>query len=255
MKKIAIITFCLDRTQELVRCIQSIQHQQGAPPFVHYIFSERATDLQANPAVANSQALVTWVPITHAYGAEHSSPRMAKLRQLALETIQEPYVCFLDDDNEMLPHHLISLFDLLESQQLDATYSWRTLVYPDGSLFAGDHYPWHPRPELAESLYGWCVEHGIIRPGESIVYDGPRNSDDPHNVATIDMNEWLFRTSSLRRIKFNPAFTEQELANQVGEDDKLLERILRSDFRFAGTEQATVRYYLGGVSNASITSR
>lgn len=252
MKKIAIVTFCFNRERELVRCIKSVQAQQDAPPFVHYVFSERVEALKEVPDVAKMENFVDWVSITNPYSAEHSSPRMAKLRQAALEMIQEPYVCFLDDDNEILPNHLISLFNLIEAQQLDAAYSWRVLVYPDGSPFAGDYYPWNPNKEVAESLYRWCVENELIRPGDSIIYDGPRNSTHPHNVATVDMNEWLFRTASLHRLGFNPEFTEEELVNQVGEDDKLLEKILRSDFRFECTQKATVRYYLGGVSNARL---
>ncbi|NMF63586.1 hypothetical protein DP113_09590 [Brasilonema octagenarum UFV-E1] len=250
MHKIAVITFCFDRELELVRCIKSVQAQQDAPPFVHYVFSERVEALKNVSEVAKVEKLVHWVSISNPYHAEHSSPRMAKLRQAALEMIQEPYVCFLDDDNEILPNHLSSLFNVIEVQQLDAAYSWRVLVYPDGSPFTGDYYPWNPSQEIAESLYQWCLENGLLRPGDSIVYDGPRNSDDPRNVATVDMNEWLFRTDSIRHLGFNPEFSQQELANQVGEDDKLLEKILQNDFRFECTQNATVRYYLGGVSNA-----
>ncbi|NEN94791.1 MAG: glycosyltransferase family 2 protein [Moorea sp. SIO3I7] len=248
MLTVAVITFCVDRDRELERCINSVRLQQV--PTIHYVFSERVNELKTSPVLKPIKDLVRWVAIEDVPYHEHSSPRMAKLRQSALEKIQEPFVCFLDDDNEFLPNHLSSLLHCIQEQQLDAAYSWRILLHPDGSLFEGDYYPWHADPKTASLLYKWCVDNEVIRLGDAVVYDGPRVSDDPRNVATVDMNEWLFRTKSLLRIGFNAEFTQEELDNQVGEDDKILNKILNIDFRFACSQQATVKYYLGGVSNS-----
>jgi glycosyltransferase involved in cell wall biosynthesis len=252
MSGIAVITFCLDREKALLRCIKSVQAQKHFQDVVHYIFSERTNELRSSPILQPYEDLVKWIPIAHPV-REHSSPRMAKLRQAALQHIQEPCVCFLDDDNEFLPDHLSSLLNCFQNQKLDAAYSWRILCHSDGRLFAGNYYPWHPDPKIAESLYQWCVQNKVMRSKDPIVYDGPNFSNDPRNVATVDMNEWLFRTKSLLSLGFDLEFTQEELNNQVGEDDKLLRKILAANFNFTCSQQATVRYYLGGVSNSTIS--
>lgn len=249
MSGIAVITFCLDREKVLLRCIKSVQAQKISKNIVHYIFSERTKELRSSSILKPYENLVKWISIDPPE-KEHSSPRMAKLRQAALQHIQEPYVCFLDDDNEFLPYHLSSLLEHFHNRELDAVYSWRILCHSDGRLFAGNYYPWHQNPKIAESLYQWCVQNKVIRLQDPIVYDGPIFSDDLRNVATVDMNEWLFKTKSLLSLGFDLEFTQEELNNQVGEDDKLLRKILAANFNFTCSQQATVRYYLGGVSNS-----
>ena len=246
---ICVVTFCVDREDFLARCIESVLAQQVVYPVRHRIFSDRVDRLRQSVRVRPYADLVVWQPLEGCEYAGHTSQKMAMLRQRALATTSEEFVCFLDDDNEHEPGHLMSLIRCIEGRNLDAAFSWRHLVYPDGAAYDGTYYPWHPDPSRAKDLHRWCVEKGMITPGSSVCRDGPVDDDDERNVSTVDMNEWLFRTSSLRRIGFDFNFTTHELANQVGEDDKLFARVRREGLSIACTGLATVRYTLGGVSN------
>ncbi|AUX34179.1 MULTISPECIES: glycosyltransferase [Sorangium] len=246
---VALLTFSVDRPRLLAEAIRSVLAQRDAPPIRQIVFSERTAELRADAALDGLKDRVQWVPLeTRAYEG-HSSPRMAALRQLALGYVQETYVGFLDDDNTLAPEHIANLVRMIENQNLSAAHSWRELSHPDGTPFDGSFYPWHADPAVARDLHAWCVENGVMIPGSAVVRDGVREGDDPRNVATVDMNEWLFETEALRAIGFETAFTDLEVANQVGEDDKLLRRVRRAGLRFACSEMPTVRYRLGGVSN------
>lgn len=189
---------------------------------------------------------VTWRRLSGDPFDGPSSPRMARLRNLALDQVESDLVSFLDDDNYVEPDHFASL----EAQLVGAAaYSWRRIEDRDGYPFDGSWYPWHPNSNRSAELHRWCLDAGVFDLGSDIVRDGPVDSADPRNVATVDMNEWLFRTSVLRSIGFAFDFSPDEIANQVGEDDKLLAGVLDAGLSITCTRRPTVRYRLGGVSN------
>jgi len=250
---ICVITFCVDRAAELSNCIRSVLGQTISLSIRHIILSERVDVLRQDPHLKDLRDMVVWYKLEGKPHTGHSSPRMARLRQYALSLVNEPFLCFLDDDNEFFPEHLMTLIETIEGGNLDAAYSWRKLCEIDGLPFTGDRYPWHPDPEVAVRLYDWCVKNGVITPGKAIVRDGPIEDPSLCNIATVDMNEWLFRTDRLRSIGFITHFTSEEIANMTGEDDKLLARMKEAQFKFAGTQLPTIRYRLGGVSNGSFS--
>jgi hypothetical protein len=252
---ITVLTFSVDRPADLRRCIESILGQRDSPPIRHLVLSENAAALCVHPLLRDYRDAAEWVPLLRQPQIGHASPRMAKLRQAALQRIETEMVCFLDDDNYYAPSHLASLSTLLLRRDLSAVHSWRTLVYPDGTPFDGRSFPWHPDTGVARELQEWCVAHGVFEVDSPIVKDGLRDSGDWRNVATVDMNEWLFRTGALRALGFETDFTTDELANQVGEDDKLLRRIRAAGWKIASTDRATVIYQLGGVSNRAAARR
>ncbi len=245
---IRVLTFSVDRPELLARCIRSVKAQVGAPVIRHSVLSERAPSLRAHPVLAEVAGDVDWITIPSEPFVGDSSPRMARLRHWALRSVGEELVAFLDDDNAITTDHFACLFACLEAG-VDAAYSWRRLENPDGTPFDGSRYPWHPDPLRAAQLHAWCVAAEVMEPGSDVVRDGP--VDDPHadNVATVDMNEWLFRTQALRQLGFECRFTAYEVANQVGEDDKLLALIRTAGLELRSSEAPTVLYRLGGVSN------
>ncbi|WP_169708688.1 glycosyltransferase [Trinickia terrae] len=254
---VCILTFAVDRPDELARCIASVAAQRGSPRLRHRVLSERVDALRDAPALARWRTAVEWHSLDGEPFQGASSPRIARLRQAALLDVQEPFVCFLDDDNAIDPDHIRSLLDLIERDGLDAAHSWRFVRFPDGSPFPFDFFPWQGDPAVAAQLYRECVELGAIVPGSPVMRDGaPRNApaDADAGSLTVDMNEWLFKTETLRRIGFDTEFSETDLRMRTGEDDKLYRRFLRHAVRFACTEQPTVQYYLGGVSNLRLTS-
>lgn len=248
---ICVLTFSYDRPRALARCIASVAEQVCNDGIRHVVLSERTAQLRANVALNAWKDAVEWVDLAGEPCIGPSSPRMARLRQDALTTVREPYVCFLDDDNEYLPEHLASLIELISASGLEAAHSWRVLLEPDGAPFDGLRYPWHHDPVIAKRLHAWCIQHGVIEPGSPVVRDMPIDDSNDSNVATVDMNEWLFRTDCIRRIGFETCFTPSEIADSVGEDDKLLARMLAASVRFGCSQRATVRYRLGGISNTA----
>jgi glycosyltransferase involved in cell wall biosynthesis len=212
------------------------------------VLSERWESLQVHPLLAALVDAVDWVSISSEPFVGNSSVRMARLRQRALNSVKEEFVAFLDDDNAITPDHFARLHACIEAGA-DAAYSWRRLELPDGRPFDGSWYPWHPDPDRSATLHAWCVASGMIVPGSDVVRDGPIDNPHADNVATVDMNEWLFRTQALRRVGFECQFTPDEIANQVGEDDKLLARVRATGMRLGCSNSPTVLYRLGGVSN------
>ncbi|QXH33889.1 glycosyltransferase [Pseudomonas muyukensis] len=251
---ICILTFAVDRPQALARCIASVAAQQGGLRVEHRILSERAMALRAHPALEGWRERVVWQPLEGQPFQGASSQRMARLRAAALAQVEQPLVAFLDDDNALEPEHLQTLCQCLEDPQLQAAHAWRQVLNPDGTPFPFTHYPWHDDPAVANRMYRWGLAHGVFSPGSPVMRDGVRGPEAPDNCATVDMNEWLFRTECLRNLGFDQRFSQREVDLRVGEDDKLFQRVREQGVKFACSERATVRYYLGGVSNLRQTS-
>ena len=247
---IRVLTFSVDRPELLARCICSVLAQRGCVPIRQRVLSERVEQLRNHPALAEVAARVEWMRIPGAPFVGDPSSRMSRLRQWALDAVEEESIAFLDDDNAIEPDHFARLGRCLD-RDVDAVYSWRRLELPNGSSFDGTWYPWHPNPERARSLHAWCVRAGVLSLGSDVVRDGPVDDPSPENVATVDMNEWLFRTRVLKRIGFECSFSPDEVANQVGEDDKLLARLRAAGIRLRCSHAPTVVYRLGGVSNCT----
>ncbi|RBL92470.1 glycosyltransferase family A protein [Chitinophaga flava] len=249
-KEICVITFTVDRVDALIRCIKSVLLQEI--PVRHIVFSENYAQLMEDKRLDFCRDTTDFFLLEGVPHRGPSSPRMAALRQHALSAVSERYVCFLDDDNEMESGHLNSLMAVMERQQVFAAYSWRSLLYNDGSQFDGMSYPWHSDEQEAYKRWQWCVEAGVMVQGQPVMRDGPVAVPDPMRLATVDMNEWLFDTAVLKQIGLDFDFSEHDLINRVGEDDKLFARIQSLHLPIAGSGMATIRYYLGGVSNYRI---
>ncbi|WP_323120517.1 glycosyltransferase [Burkholderia alba] len=251
---VCVLTFAVDRPEALARCIASVAAQSVAHRVRHRVLSERADALRAAAPLARWRDAVEWRALDGAPFQGASSPRIARLRAAALDDVDTPFVCFLDDDNAVDPHHVESLLALIERDGLDAAHAWRFVRNPDGSPFGFDRYPWHDDPDIAARLYRACVERGVIVPGDPVMRDGASAAAEDADWATVDMNEWLFRTDVLRRVGFDTAFSATDLRMRVGEDDKLYRRCVDAAVRFACSRRPSVQYYLGGVSNLRVTS-
>lgn len=251
---VCILTFAVDRPEALARCIASVAAQQGSIRIEQRILSERTAALRAHPALAPWRDRVQWQALPGQPFQGSSSARMARLRAMAVAQVTQPLVGFLDDDNELEPEHLDSLCQLLRDPELQAAHSWRQVLNPDGSAFLFERYPWHDDPRVAQKMYQWGLEQGVFAPGSPVMRDGVRGPDCPENCATVDMNEWLFRTACLRGLGFDDRFSQFEVDHRVGEDDKLFQRARAEGVKFVCSQRPTVRYYLGGVSNLRLTS-
>jgi hypothetical protein len=231
-----------------------VADQAQAPRLRHRILSERVERLRHDPHLVPWRDRVEWVRLEGEPFDGASSPRLARLRDAALRHVKEEFVGFLDDDNAIEQEHIASLYALIKQRRLDAAHSWRSVLNADGSPFLFYRYPWHNDVDIATRMYRLCVAHGTIVPGDPVMRDGIRAAPGDGAEASVDMNEWLFRTEQLRRIGFDLEFSQSDMRHRIGEDDKLYCRILADGLRFACSERPTVRYYLGGVSNLRLTS-
>jgi len=61
----------------------------------------------------------------------------ARTRHAGLMAVETEWVAFLDDDDEMHAHHLVTLYRAAIEHQADYVWSRFVIVYPDGSTLPG----------------------------------------------------------------------------------------------------------------------
>lgn len=69
--------------------------------------------------------------------ADEEHAGAAKTRHKGLLGVSTDWVAFLDDDDEMLPHHLVALYRAAIEHGADYVWSRFRIQYPDGSTLAG----------------------------------------------------------------------------------------------------------------------
>lgn len=209
--------------------------------------SDQGTLLQYSQQFAN----VKEIAIT-ANDLFENSPvmaRVARLRNLALEFVDSPLVCFLDDDNFWESYHLSSLWQVMTEYKVPAVHSWRRLINQDGTAWQGDCFPWLPPGNLERERYKVCLEHGLISKGSSIVQDSVSLPLGSQDFGMVDMGAWLLDTTLIRKLRFATSYSEEDIAQMCTEDDKLLWRLREFGVGIASTNQPTLIYQLGGLSN------
>lgn len=119
-----------------------------------------------------------------------------KTRQRALDAIDPkiyPWVAFLDDDDEFMPHHLDHLLAFALDHDVDYAYSWFKIVTANGtvldhdSVFPTTHFtePWNPdkpRQTTVTTLVKTELarEVGFIHREDDELIDGQRSGEDWH---------------------------------------------------------------------------
>jgi dTDP-4-amino-4,6-dideoxygalactose transaminase len=175
--------------------------------------------------------------------------RVARLRNCALEYVETPLVCFLDDDNRWERDHLSSLVGALCEADVAAAHSWRQLVDSTGRPWRPTAFPWLPPGPQERARFDSCRAAEIFDAGSSIVRDRVSSIVNGTEVGMVDLGEWLFRTELLRTVRFPVDYDSEDAANRVGEDDRLLESFRRLGVPVICTNRATLIYRLGGMSN------
>jgi len=160
------------------------------------------------------------------------------------------WVAFLDDDNAYAPDHLRTLLACARRSGCRAVHSWRELEAPDGSPYLAERFPWTREGDDAAEVYGEFVQRGVLMPGSAVLRDRADPLGHPDPIRTVDANEWLIEAGLLRAIGFHERYEATDVAQQRFDDGKLLLDLLRRGEPIACSERATVRYRLGGFSNA-----
>lgn len=177
--------------------------------------------------------------------------RVSRLRNHALTLVRAPFIAFIDDDNLWDGEHLSSLVAALEHSNASAAHSWRKLIDSSGTEVVPDRFIWrHPNDGMSRQLYDIYQAAGVFSENEAIVRDRVTVPYNGKDYGLVDMGEWLFRRDLFDDIRFCEDFSLQEITEMVGEDDKLLAEIRNRGVATVCTQRATLKYRLGGFSNA-----
>lgn len=71
-------------------------------------------------------------PDAVAVAVDHARAGAASVRNRAWRMADTEFVAFLDDDDEMLPHHLEHLLAVQAATGADVVYPWHRIIGPDG---------------------------------------------------------------------------------------------------------------------------
>ncbi|MEV0389010.1 glycosyltransferase family A protein [Nonomuraea sp. NPDC050643] len=227
------------------RCLASVRRQ--TVHVRHLVIVDDCPDTLATITKLRPGAEVLYSPRS---ASDHSGPgRLARLRNLAVAQATTTRIAFLDDDNEWAPEHIDSLLSLARTTGFPAVHSQRIVMYPDGSPWTNETWPWSRDPVESRKKYAYALSCGVVTPGTPYL----RDRADPHrregSWRDVDLNTWLFERDLLLAHPFLEEYTSEHEGDFMGEDSVLLEELLDADVAIAGTEQATLKYYLGGWSN------
>jgi hypothetical protein len=189
-------------------------------------------------------------------------PRMSRLFNTGVRMAASEWISFLDDDNEFEPEHLETMMRCAQAHGADAVHSGRTMWWPDGSPHLDERWHTVSDPAEARRIFDLMCERGVRTRGTNVLLDRADSGEvpdplptssvlQPHDpVLLVDQNVWLLRRDLLLEVPVPETFTPEEHRRNTAPDDKLLAALLRAGVRVVSTGLPTVRYYLGGQSNA-----
>lgn len=242
---VTVVTLTRHRPTQLARAIASVL-SQTYPNTWHLVVIDDCRDAQKvteNLAHARLRTLYASRQPVEFDGLS----RVARLRNLAVTNVESPFVAFLDDDNEWYPHHLAELVHCATRTGSRAVHSYRELYRADGSPFTDEATPWAPSEDGARSGWRTLVDEGIRAPYSHVM----RDSAYAGSASSVDTSEWLLSTTLAQDIGFvDDLQVGAEDYVAVGEDDRFLQDLRARNVAVATTGLPTLRYYLGGFSNA-----
>lgn len=252
MSGISVITLTRYRPIEIRRAILSVQ-SQIEPDLEHIVLVDG--DVKIEESVKEfidsngiDRCKVYLIPRT---SKEVSGPgRSSVLRNIGIQMAKNPWIAFLDDDNEWLPNHLSSLKKLACERNSPAVYSEVALLTDAGEPYLEHRWPWAHTLEEGKRKYWDYVARGVLVPGSNVIHDRPDVQDVP-----VDTSAWLLDRNLLLSVPFYEKYSVDDARTLTSEDDKLFYSLLEREIQLACTNQPTLLYYLGGYSNSGSTVR
>jgi dTDP-4-amino-4,6-dideoxygalactose transaminase len=240
------------RPDKLSEALRSIANQDYAGFLATLVFGDNAPyiDEVTEPYLAKLPLTQLNINGWLAESRQSLFERVTILRNLSLELVKTPLVCFLDDDNVWMPDHVSSLVNVMRASGVPAVHSWRRLVQEDGSDWIPNDFPWLASGSGSRALFDAYVSYGVFNSGDSVVRDVASLVVGETDLGMVDLGEWIFEKSLLDIVGFDPSFSDVDLARRSGEDDKLLQRLRALGVPTACTAKPTLIYRLGGFSNA-----
>ncbi|BCJ39696.1 hypothetical protein GCM10010168_78480 [Actinoplanes ianthinogenes] len=253
---VTVVTPTMNRPAELVRAMHSVAAQRGVR-VEHLVIGDNCPAL-TDALVAELSRRFPHAIVRNVTGAEHAAlpqdylpARLGALRNGAVAVASGEWIAQLDDDNEFEPDHLRSLLDCLAANPgVEVAHSWRRLVAPDGSPYVAAENPWHPDPALRASSYARLVELGVFEPGSPVVRDALRAGGREFNG--VDTSEVLVSRRLYRRFPYPTEFSRWWRKLEWTDDYAWCVLLDRAKVPMVCSERATLRYYMGGYSNAAV---
>lgn len=78
-----------------------------------------------------------FIGLHHLISHDDAHQGAAKTRQYGLDRVGTEWVAFIDDDDEMLPRHLLALWTAAREHQVDYVWSRFRITYPNGAALDG----------------------------------------------------------------------------------------------------------------------
>lgn len=254
VSELTIIIVTRGRVGLLRRALISLQQQRDVKFHVSIVVDDCAPTcalLRDLPPLGGAICSSEWMFAKRSIREQSGPKRLAKLRGWAVSQTKTPWCSFLDDDNELEIDHFSTLLDEGKNHAPPplAIHSWRSLWNSDRSPHVlKDRHPWCRDPKLARSMFQNYQAAGIYRVNSNIVSDQvvPYRRD----ISMVDTSEWLFQTAFLRELGFDVEYSYNDWLMSRTEDSKLLDKIVALGISVPSTRKPTLRYYLGGYSNA-----
>jgi len=252
MDSITVITVTRNRPQLLERAILSVRSQDYPGHVMHLIIVDDCNQtVHALEEIGVSlQGKLMWHLEPRKAGERTGSGRLAHLRNLGVQMAESRWVAFLDDDNEYESTHLSSLVDCASQTKHSAIHSYRKMYNADGSPYLEHRMPSARDPKAGRRIYEFLCSRGVWIRDSNVLQDrvDPKGYPDP--IRIVDSSEWLIEHGLLIQYPFPEHYTQEDVIQSIGEDDKLLEIFVEQEIPVSTTKLATLRYYLGGQSNA-----
>lgn len=111
----------------------------------------------------------------------------AATRDRALARVQTPWVAFLDDDDEMMPHHLAALTSAVLNQAADYVFSWYEVIGGTDPRAEEFGIPWDPQ-NPRQTTITTLVRTDLARTHGFLEGEGDLSSPDRHYAG----EDWRF---------------------------------------------------------------
>lgn len=257
MKRVSVVIPTSFRTQ-LLRALLSIECQDYPgpieiilvtpnPELVHAQIADTTQSMKRECRIVPlelTQQELAGNPLLGFYAWSNTSRR----RNLGAARATGELIAHLDDDNEYLPEHISALVTTLESSpQVPVAYSWRRLLYEDGTPYTANAYPWVKQPNLVHARYIFdeLVRFGVCQRDSCEMHDqhlGP--GGEP--LFTVDVSEWLLRREFQLQHPFREHYAFREVSHGVTEDYLFCTELAEAGIPVSCSQKATLNYYLGG---------
>lgn len=267
---VTVITLTRGRPEKLCRAIASVRAQDHPGPIVHRVVVDDCPEtmqmLAGERSAPNRALLVDSVERAPegirpgAMGIRHVYPWLSRLLNGAVRRSRTRWIAFLDDDNAFEPQHVGSLLARAAQTGSPAVHSFRTIWNADGSPYLQPRFPWAREPSEKARIYELMCERGVWVRNTNVLRDraGPAgltrfvnstvlSAHDP--VFMVDTSVWLLDRTLLAAHPIPETYSEQDVDDDTAPDDKLLEVLLAHRIPIVASGLATLRYYLGGISN------